>query len=100
MPLLERFHRESRAAGWQVVGVAVDREEPVRDFLKRNGITFDIALGGATGLDLARSLGNGMGGLPFSAAFDARGDTLGTRLGAVDDGLLRRWALAAHDARI
>ena len=30
LPMLDRVHREKRAAGWQVVGIAVDGPTPVR----------------------------------------------------------------------
>jgi thiol-disulfide isomerase/thioredoxin len=93
MPLLERFHR--RDAGWQVVGIAVDQERPVLDFVAREGISFPIALAGATGLDLARALGNQAGGLPFSAAFGADGRKLGNKVGAVDERVLAHWSEVA-----
>jgi thiol-disulfide isomerase/thioredoxin len=96
MPLLERFHQERQPTGWQVLGVAVDREAPVVEFVRQHGISFPIALAGAVGLDLARSLGNGPGGLPFTAAFAAGGSSLGNRLGAVDPAMLERWVAAAR----
>jgi thiol-disulfide isomerase/thioredoxin len=92
MPLLDRFHREHRSAGWQVVGLAVDEEEPVRRFLEKHAITFPIALASAEGLDLARSLGNSAGGLPFSIAFGAAGKPRAHRLGALDEKTLVGWA--------
>jgi thiol-disulfide isomerase/thioredoxin len=97
MPLLERFHREQQASGWRVVGVAVDREPPVLAFVAEHGISFPIALAGGAGLDLARELGNGPGGLPFTAVFGAGGRRLGSRLGAVDAPLLERWRQAAAE---
>ena len=92
MPLLDRFHREHRAAGWQVVGVAVDQDRPVREFIAQRGISFPIALAGATGLDLARSLGNTTGGLPFSVAFGANGEQKARKLGVLDAHALEQWA--------
>ena len=35
MPLLDRFAQEQRAAAWQVVGLAIDKIEPVREFSLR-----------------------------------------------------------------
>jgi hypothetical protein len=99
MPLLERFHRENAAEGWQVLGVAVDREPQVLDFVRQHAISFPIALAGAVGLDLARDLGNGPGGLPFTVAFAKVGSPLGTRLGPVDEERLRSWTEAARAAR-
>ena len=95
MPLLARFHATHRAAGWQVVGLAVDEETPVREFLAKGAIEFPVALAGAQGLDLARNLGNSAGGLPFSVAFAADGAPSRRKLGALDAGTLAMWAAAA-----
>jgi thiol-disulfide isomerase/thioredoxin len=73
MPALDQFAREFGPRGWRVVGVAADRIEPVREFLARTPVTFDIALAGFAGVELSRRLGNTSGGLPFTVAFDRRG---------------------------
>jgi len=94
MPLLARFHRERGAAGWQVVGVAVDQEKPVRSFIEARAIEFPIALAGSQGLALSQALGNSAGGLPFSVVFAADGRARDRRLGALDEATLDRWARA------
>ena len=92
MPLLARFHRERAAAGWQVVGVAVDQEKPVRAFIEARAIDFPIALAGNQGLGLSQALGNSAGGLPFSVVFNATGRARDRKLGALDEATLDRWA--------
>ena len=92
MPLLDRFHRAQPAGGWQVVGLAIDGEQAVREFLARQPVGFRIGLAGAAGLDLVRKLGNPGGGLPFTLAFDAAGKALEPKLGALDEADLRRWS--------
>jgi len=92
MPLLVRFQREHRSAGWQVLGLAVDREKPVQEFVAAKGIDFPVALAGSEGLSLSRSLGNAPGGLPFSIAFGRNGTVLAQKVGAVDAGILMSWA--------
>ncbi|MEP7057007.1 MAG: TlpA disulfide reductase family protein [Caldimonas sp.] len=94
MPMLDRFDRAHRNGGWQVVGIAVDQEAPVREFIARRGIGFPIVLAGAIGLELSRKLGNGAGGLPFSIAFGANGRVLDRKLGALDERTLSAWAAA------
>ena len=94
MPLLARFQAEHRSAGWQVVGLAVDNEAAVLEFLDRRGIDFLVALAGAEGLALARSLGNSAGGLPFSVVFGADGSPRAHKLGALDEATLAAWAAA------
>jgi thiol-disulfide isomerase/thioredoxin len=92
MPLLAGFHARHAATGWQVVGLAVDQPEPVRRFIAERRIDFPIGLAGADGLELARSLGNTAGGLPYSVAFGAGGTARAHKLGALDEGTLTAWA--------
>mgnify|MGYP001544650046 FL=1 len=95
MPLLARFHAQHRAAGWQVVGLAVDQAVPVQAFMRQRAIDFPVALAGAEGLDLSRALGNSAGGLPFSVCFAADGTARNRKLGALDGATLAAWVAAA-----
>lgn len=92
MPMLDTFHRARQAQGWQVVGLAVDGPTPVRDFLKNVPVGFPIGLAGLTGVDLARSLGNERGGLPFTAVFGRDGRILARKLGSLTEAELATWA--------
>ena len=58
LPLINEFYRQNKANGWQVLGVAVDQLGPVQAFLKTHPLDFPIAMAGASGSALARSLGN------------------------------------------
>ncbi|MGH8796431.1 MAG: TlpA family protein disulfide reductase, partial [Caldimonas sp.] len=84
-----------RAAGWHVVGLAVDQEVPVQAFMRQRGIDFPVALAGAEGLNLSRALGNGAGGLPFSVCFAADGTVRNRKLGTLDAATLAAWVVAA-----
>jgi thiol-disulfide isomerase/thioredoxin len=92
MPLLDRFHQQQGPAGWQVVGLALDREAAVREFLRATPVRFPIALAGLDGSDLMASLGNRQGGLPFTLVIDAQGRVRDRRLGETHEEDLRRWA--------
>ncbi|KNZ31051.1 MAG: redoxin [Methylibium sp. NZG] len=94
MPLLDRFHAEQRPRGWQVVGLAVDSPTPVRQFLARQPMGFPIGLAGLNGIELARSLGNPSGALPFSVVFDRSGQPVRTKLGSVHESDLADWVSA------
>jgi len=96
MPLLDAFARTQTKAGWQVLALAVDSADPVRRFTAERSLRLPVALAGEDGLDLARRLGNGAGGLPFSIAFDAAGTAAQRKLGAVDAHLLESWAASVH----
>lgn len=92
MPLLDAFYKEHRAKGWHVVGLAIDSPTPVREFLGKLPVSFPIVLGGLNGVDLARSLGNPSGSLPFSVAFDRSGAAIFRKLGLLKHEELAEWA--------
>jgi thiol-disulfide isomerase/thioredoxin len=94
MPELDRFWHEFGAAGWQVVGLAVDGPTPVREFLARAPVGYPIGLAGFEGADLSRRLGNDRGALPFSVAFDADGRIVRRKLGETRFEELRSWTKA------
>ncbi len=94
MPELDRFARQFKAQGWQVVGLAVDNPKAVREFLARAPVSYAIGLAGFEGSDLARTLGNDASGLPYTVAFAASGNVLQRKAGATTLDELTRWAQA------
>lgn len=92
MPLLDRFQQAHGRAGWQVVGLAIDRVEPVRAFLQRVPVHFAIGIAGIDGVDLGRRLGNTGGQLPYTVVYDRSGRIRDRKLGAVSEAELNRWA--------
>ena len=94
MPQLDRFHREFQAQGWQVVGLAIDQREPVREFLRKLPVGFPIALGGFAGMELVRQLGNPQGGLPFTVVANREGRIVRRKLGETSFEELAPWAMS------
>lgn len=92
MPELNRFHREFGPKGWKVIGLAIDGPTPVKEFLAKVGVGFDIGLAGFGGTELAQALGNTSGGLPFSVLIDAQGRVRHRKMGATHYGELAAWA--------
>jgi len=93
MPLLDQFARERRGAGWQVVGLAIDKIEPVREFLAKHPVGYPIAVAGLDALEWLRSLGNVGGGLPFSVVLDSRGALAQRKLGEITPPELAGWLM-------
>lgn len=91
LPLLNAFYQENKAKGWQVLGLAVDKPEPVRSFLSRQPLAFPLALAGTEGLDLSRKLGNHVGGLPFSVLIGGDGSILHRKIGKLSERDLALW---------
>ena len=94
MPELDRFQRQFAARGWRVLGLAVDRPGPVREFLARSPVSYGIAMAGLGGTDLSRQLGNQSGALPFTAVFDRSGRLVHRKLGETSFDELAAWAAA------
>ena len=98
MPLLDTFAQAQAArgaAGWQVIGLAVDGPTPVREFLQKTPVGFPIGLAGFGGTELARQLGNTTGGLPFTVVLGADGQVLHRKLGETNLKELEDWATNA-----
>lgn len=91
MPEINRFAREFAPNGWQVLGLAVDQENPVREFLIRQPVDYPIALAGFDGVALGRTLGNEGGGLPYTVAFDATGSLRHRHVGEARFADLAAW---------
>ena len=92
MPEIDRFHTAFVGKGWQVLGLAVDRPEPVRDFLARRPVGFHLALAGLEGTEISKLLGNERGLLPVTAIFDAQGRVVKRKLGETSFAELSAWA--------
>lgn len=90
MPELVRLHDAYANKGIQFVGIGVDSTQNVQNFLKKIPVDYPILISGFGGADLARSLGNTAGALPFTVVIDANGVVRSTKLGQVAPDELRR----------
>jgi thiol-disulfide isomerase/thioredoxin len=91
LPEFDRF-ASSHAGQLRVVGLAIDGLAPVQEFLKKQPVGFAIGLAGFAGTDLARSLGNSTGALPFTVLLDAKGAVAQRKLGETQLAELEAWA--------
>lgn len=83
MPQLVALHDAYASKGVQFVGIGVDSRQNVQNFLKKVPVDYPILVSGFGGADLARSLGNGPGALPFTVVIDANGVVRSTKLGQI-----------------
>lgn len=94
LPMIEAFWREHAAKGLQVIALAIDQPSSVRRFLERQPLSFPVGLAGLAGTELAKSLGNTAGGLPFSVFFAKDGGIYQQKLGQLKPADLDGWRLA------
>ena len=95
LPLLSSFFKENSANGWQVLGLAVDELDPVKRFLAHSPLSFPVALAGISGIELSKSLGNLIGGLPFTVVIDPTAKVIHRKMGKVTPDELRAWLVSA-----
>ena len=92
MPELDRFSREQGDNGTQVIGIALDDQAAVEDFLQRIPVRYPILIDAAGPRDAGVQLGNQRGVLPYTVLVSADGRLLKQRIGPFVHGELDAWA--------
>jgi thiol-disulfide isomerase/thioredoxin len=83
IPDFVRLQHDYGGRGVQFVGIALDREDRVRDFVAAVGVDYPILLGSAVP-DLGRAAGNRNGGLPYTLVLDRRGRIAASLSGGIE----------------
>jgi len=83
IPLLIATRQKYGSSGVEIVGIAIDNADKVREFSTSFNISYPVLLAEAGGLDLMRQLGNTGGGLPYTVIADRRGSPVHRKLGAL-----------------
>lgn len=83
MPGFVELQRDYGQRGLQFVGIALDREDKVREFVAATGVDYPILMGTAAP-DLGRAAGNRTGGLPFTLVLDRQGRVAATLAGGIE----------------
>ena len=78
------------AERFEVVGIAIDKRDNIREFSRTYQINYPVLVADATALELVRKLGNRTGGLPYTVVLDATGAIAYRHLGAFSGADLRR----------
>lgn len=96
MPELDRYAGAQGASGTQVVGIALDDPDAVREFLRRVPVRYPILLDQAGPRDAGVQLGNPKGVLPYTALVSAEGRLLKQKIGPFEPGELEAWVGSAR----
>jgi len=89
MPELSALQREYKKKGIQFVGLGVDSDANIKNFLQKVPVDYPVYVVGFGGADLARAFGNLAGGLPYTVVIDANGTVRATKLGQIKPDELR-----------
>lgn len=98
MPAFSRLQDKYAANGVQFVGIALDDPDSVRDYARQFPGSYPLLIGGGSGAELARQLGNPRLALPYTLILAPSGEPRFARLGALSETELDK-RLAANTAR-
>ncbi len=73
MPAFVELHEQYAADGFEIVGIAIDDAEAVRDFIDTLGVNYPILVGDLDASEVSRLYGNHLGALPYSVLVDRDG---------------------------
>ncbi|MEJ2105967.1 MAG: TlpA disulfide reductase family protein [Acidiferrobacteraceae bacterium] len=82
IPLFIDMQQKYGDRGLQIIGVAVDKTEAVKNFRDFSFINYPILTGQQNVMDIMAEYGNRIASLPYSVIIDAKGHVLGRKVGA------------------
>lgn len=77
--LQDKYHER----GLVFIGVALDEKIKVQAFADEIGVNYPILLGEMEAVDLAKKIGNRLGGLPFTVVIDRNGRIVASEVGGL-----------------
>ena len=90
VPALLRVQAAHASKNLQVVGIAIDSADKVRQFANEYRIGYPLLVGGMEVIDLTRKLGNTAGGLPYTIVIDTSGKIVAKHLGRISEAQLEQ----------
>ncbi|MEO6103156.1 MAG: TlpA disulfide reductase family protein [Pseudoxanthomonas sp.] len=91
MPELDRYARLQGNQGVQVIGLALDTPDNVRQFLSQVPVAYPIVIDSPGPADASVWLGNRKGVLPYSVMVDAGGRIVRQKIGPFAAGEIDAW---------
>jgi thiol-disulfide isomerase/thioredoxin len=85
-PQLKALFEKYRDKGVDVLGIAMDNADKVKDFVAKHQLTFPIVYGGREAIQLSKDLGNSLGGIPYLVVIGKDGKIVERITGETKDG--------------
>jgi thiol-disulfide isomerase/thioredoxin len=99
IPEFIKLQAEYRDNGLQFVGVAIEDQQPVQDYLKGIDINYPVLIAGDAGISLTQQLGNIIGAVPFTVVVDQAGSIVFRQPGELTPAKLREVLLPLMNAK-
>lgn len=93
MPELSTLHEEGKSKNIVVLGLAIDDAEAINDFVKETKVSYPLLVADMQGMELAHSLGNDKGVLPYTVIINNDGSLAKTYFGRISKPLLEKTLL-------
>jgi thiol-disulfide isomerase/thioredoxin len=84
IPELSRIQKEMGNNNLQIIGIAIDDADAVRDFMKHVEVNYPVLTGDEHTPEWAEQLGNKLAALPFSVVLDQSGKQVDAHMGILD----------------
>jgi thiol-disulfide isomerase/thioredoxin len=81
MPELSAMAAKEGGKHFNVIGIGIDSSSNLAEFVKKTPVSYPLYVGGMSGTDLSRELGNVNGGLPYTVLIGSDGQVRKTYLG-------------------
>ena len=88
MPELSALQDKYRGDGLMILGISTDDVGKIREFSKTTPVSYPLLAGDFEAMNLAQSLGNDKGVLPYSVIVDRDGQVVEQHLGRIDGAAL------------
>ena len=73
MPDFIEVYKQYKDKDFIVVGVGIDDNDKIAQFVKKLGVNYPILVGGRTAMQVSYKYGNNSGALPYSIVIDKHG---------------------------
>ena len=97
MPMLSEFHSKTKKEGISVIGLAIDNEKNVKEFLQKIKVDHHLLVAGGKGTNIMEKIGlNPSNSLPFTIMFDEHYNVQEIKLGKLTLNELLYWVNTAE----
>ena len=92
MPILSKFYNSTKMEGISVIGLAIDNDKNVKEFLQKIKVDHHLLVAGSKGTNIMEKIGlNPSNSLPFTIMYDENYDVLEIKLGKLTSNELLYW---------
>ncbi|RZP21272.1 MAG: TlpA family protein disulfide reductase [Burkholderiaceae bacterium] len=97
MPILSELYNNTKTEGISVIGLAIDNEKNVKEFLQKIKVDHNLLIAGSKGTNIMENIGlNPSNSLPFTIMFDKNYDVIKIKLGKLTLNELLYWVNTAE----